>query len=200
MFDSHKLTAKKKQKLNKTMKNRSIILTAILSLLGSGGLSSTALAAGAAPVTVTNTATNPVPIIGTVAAADNPARSAVQLTVNLDVAQNGDFSEVPTFVPAGKIFVVEYVSFYAKTPGDTVEYVSIKVAEPHLDGSSGLSEYFLAMPPRTPFGLTIGSQVVRLYAPPGQPIYATVLLTTPNQTSDNYPVQASLSGYLVNAR
>jgi hypothetical protein len=77
------------------MKNRSIILTTILSLLVCGGLSSTARAAGAAPVTVVNTpnvivantpnvnvanapnvnvantTTNPVPIIGTVRDARN---------------------------------------------------------------------------------------------------------------------------------
>jgi hypothetical protein len=57
-------------------------LIAILSLLVYGGLSGTALAAGSAPVTVFNTATNPVPITGTitgsVAIADSPAHNAVQ--------------------------------------------------------------------------------------------------------------------------
>ena len=71
---------------NENMKNRNIILTAIPSLLAFGGLSYTALAQVAAPapaartttpVTVVNTATNPVPITGTVGVAENPARITI---------------------------------------------------------------------------------------------------------------------------
>src|SRR5262249_230843 len=101
---------KTNQKANKTMKNRNIILTAILSLVGSGGLSSTALAAGIPPfntnvvntpnVNVVNTATSPVPVQD----AENPARNAVQQEVSLSIPPGGSSepeSSIP--IPADKI-------------------------------------------------------------------------------------------------
>ena len=99
------------------MKNRNIILTATLSLIICGGLSCTALAATPPPfdvnvvntpsVTVANTTANPVPVVGTVNTAPDPARSAAQIQLQLEPL--GSPSTVT--IPAGRIFVIEYVSF-----------------------------------------------------------------------------------------
>ena len=92
------------------MKNRNIILIAILSL-GCGGLPCTALPAILAPglqpqnVIVANTATEPVPIRD----AENPARNAVQQELWPLVSTGGGSPSVT--IPAGKIFVLEFVSF-----------------------------------------------------------------------------------------
>lgn len=130
------------------MKNRTIILTAILSLLVCGGLSSTALAAGSAPVTVintpdvnvVNTATHPVPVIGTVAVADNPARQAVQTSTGFNAGSGFPVTVVGILtIPPGKIFVLEFVSFSASVPGGTVQSLAIAVTGNRAQGGGQVS-------------------------------------------------------------
>jgi hypothetical protein len=105
------------------MENQNIILTAILSLLGCGGLSYIALAAAPVDVVntpnvnVANTTTNPVPITGTVSDAENPARNAVQQEVLFNFTSGGSSDQQSSIsIPAGKIFVLEFASFFASTP------------------------------------------------------------------------------------
>jgi Asp/Glu/hydantoin racemase len=66
------------------MKNRNILSAAILLLLGCSGLSCIMRAATQNVDAVNNTAV-PIPIIGTVQGADNPAVQAVQLTANVSI-------------------------------------------------------------------------------------------------------------------
>ncbi len=185
------------------MKNRSIILTGILSLLGCGALSCVAQAAdpsaakrGSAPVSVVNTpnvnvantTTNPVPIIGTIADAENPARQAVQQGVFFNFTSPipgnapGGSQSIP--IPAGKIFVLEFVSFQAFLPaqgGGTngiVVAITITVDGPWIDGSQASLAYPLVIPPPTFTNASTtfisGSQAMRLYAQPGTNLVVSV--------------------------
>jgi hypothetical protein len=201
------------------MKNRSIILTAILSLLGCGGLSCVAQAADpsaakrhSAPVSVVNTpnvnvantTTNPVPIIGTVEVAENPARQAVQTITSL-----GEGAHETAFpIPAGKIFVLETVSFSST---GRMFFVEIGVTGPALPGTvivppigetipDGMVTCFyqLVLPPVPTgnFSRHAGSQALRLYAYPGTQLVIRYMAEVEVLNEANVAV----SGYFVNAQ
>jgi hypothetical protein len=203
------------------MKNRSIILTAILSLLGCGGLSCVAQAADpsaakrhSAPVSVVNTpnvnvantTTNPVPIIGTVEVAENPARQAVQTITSL-----GEGAHETAFpIPAGKIFVLETVSFFATgrmffveidvtgpaLPG-TVSGPALPGGEPIPDGMVTCSYQLVLPPPSTGnFAQHAGSQALRLYAYPGTQLVIRYMA----EVSVLNEANVAVSGYFVNAQ
>ena len=131
------------------MKNRSIILTAFLSLLVCGGLSSTARA-GSAPVTVVNTTTNPVPIVGTVRDGHNPARNAVQHEFNIVLTGTLQGSSSIN-IPAGKIFVLETVSVFADGP---LDFIFITVNGREITGGQGAVDYSVLIPPPNAAGVT----------------------------------------------
>jgi hypothetical protein len=112
-------------------------------------------------VNVANTTTNPVPIIGTVQNADNPARHAVQqdIAINLTTTTSG----ITTIsIPKGKIFVLETVSFFASVPVGTVEQLSITTDGTRLDGTVTSGTYQLVVPPPNTPGLFNGSQALRV--------------------------------------
>jgi hypothetical protein len=201
-------TAKNKPE-SKTMKSRSIILTAILSLLVCVGLSCTALAGtGSAPVTVINTTTNPVPVTvanttpvpvtGTVGVAENPARNAVQLKL-LPIGGTSSIT-----IPAGKILVIEFVSFefVDKGPGPgsaTLVELSVAVTDPLITGGSGSLNYQLAVPPANsanPF-VTVGSQALRLYA---QPRTTLSVSWGAQGGTGNFVLTVHISGYFVSTQ
>jgi hypothetical protein len=187
---------------NKTMKNRSIILTAIPSLLAFGGLSYTALAQVAAPapaartttpVTVVNTATNPVPITGTVGVAENAARNAVQQEIHLTFTPGGgEGAESSITIPAGKIFVLETVSYFSSFAG--LADVIISVIGPAISGGQSAANYFLVITPSN--FVPTGCQALRLYVQPGTNLTVTANLTS----AADAVVTVSLSGYFVNAQ
>lgn len=172
------------------MKYRSIILTTIRSLLVCGGLARTALAGP--DVTVVNTTANPVPITGTVTDADNPARNAVQMEI---IVNPGSTTSSVT-IPAGKIFVIEFVSFIAS--GATVESLELGITGPNIIGGNPIElTYQLVPTPPNALVLSVGNQALRLYAQPGTNVVVAFTSSDNNQHSG---VEVSLSGYLVNAQ
>jgi hypothetical protein len=189
------------------MKNRNIVSTAILSLLGCGALSCTAQAAPppvpTSNVNVVNTPTNPVPVIGTVKDAENPARNSVQLELIMQPPAGMLGADAQVTIPAGKIFVLEYVSYQVQTPpGVTATELSIAATGRQLNGTTAVFVYTLAVPPPSftdaqSGTITRSNQVVRLYAQPGTLFVHFVVNGTgsppPNVTLD-------LSGYLVSTQ
>ena len=183
------------------MKNRSIILTAILSLLGCGGLSCTALAQSQSAVQVTNTPnvkvvnTTPIPVTGTVATtAVEPARNAVQQPIGVGLP-SGVLSGASSFtIPAGKIFVLETVSFNAS---GTEPRITLTVVDPIITGGTDQLTYDLVIPPPNSLGETHGSQALRLYAQPG---FDVILGFSVTSSSGPSILSVSLSGYFVNAQ
>lgn len=176
------------------MKNRNIILTAILSLLGCGGLTCTAQA-GPSPgnVNVVNTTTNPVPITD----ADNPARNAAQQELLIPIVGGGFNGHTLITIPAGKIFVLETASFSVGLPG--VVAITISVIGPNITGGQGLATYQLVIPPTSPGAVgAIGSQALRLYAQPGTSVDINVDLDV--AAANTTTVSVDLSGYFVNAQ
>jgi len=172
------------------MKNRGI-LTATLSLLAFCGLSRTE----AGPdVTVDNTETHPIPIVGTVGIAENPARRAVQQNLTIG-------GPTSITIPAGKIFVLEFVSFQFLYSGAarTLDTIGLSVSDPLISGGQGTVSYWLAIPP-TPInsGVTEGGQALRLYAQPGTTLS---IIWTVGGGVGGFPIlSVSLSGYFVNAQ
>ena len=158
------------------MKNRTIILTAILSLVGCGGLSCTALAAGIPPfntnvvntpnVNVVNTATSPVPVQD----AENPARNAVQQEVSLSIPPGGSSepeSSIP--IPADKIFVLETVTLaVSQRANATLSFVTIGVTGTSIiGGGQSRIDYNLLLPTGVEGSIDFFStQALRLYAQP----------------------------------
>jgi hypothetical protein len=187
------------------MKNRNIILTAILSLLGCGGLSYTARAA--APVDVVNTpnvnvvnpTTNPVPVIGTVQNAENPARNAVQAFFTVTLTGGLPSGDSSISVPAGKIFVIEFASLSGSVRGGTVSSLAIEVFENFVTGGANGALYELVIPPPDSNGFIHGSQTVRLYAPGSHDlaVHFAVIGFDPNNPPS---VTVLLSGYFVSAQ
>jgi len=171
------------------MKNRNIILTAILSLLV--GLAFTVQAAppprATQDVNVVNTATNPVPVTGTVGVAENPARQAVQQEL-LPLLGTGSVT-----IPAGKIFVLETVSFVFSGSG-TLNFLSLNVTNPLITGGQSSLSYFLVLPPPSA-GSVQGSQELRLYAQPG-----TTLLVSAGFSGTGTQFRVHISGYFVAAQ
>jgi hypothetical protein len=190
-----------------------LILTALASLT----IALTAQAAPpSTPVVVTNSTANPVPIIGTIGNAENPARSAVQQQVSITLTGTGlvtGSASVP--IPAGKIFVLEFVAYSLSfgnnaTTGGGIQGLSISVNGPHIDGSTGPLEYQLLIPSDVasraggafPFVnndavIFNGSQLLRLYAQPGTTIIVRFTAATPDP-SILASASVSLSGYFVN--
>ena len=185
------------------MTNRSIVLTAVLSWLGCGGLACTALAQNSDPVRVVNTpsvnvvnpTTNPVPITGTVTDAENPARQAVQHGFNIVLTGTLQGSSSIN-IPAGKIFVLETVSLLANGP---LDFVFITVHGTDITGGPGAVDYSLLIPPANAAGITSSSQALRVYAQPGTPLTVNVMLTTTNPSS-SFLTSVTLSGFFVNAQ
>jgi hypothetical protein len=176
------------------MNNRNIVMTAILSLLGRGGLSCTALAAILPPplipqtVILANTATEPVPIRD----AENPARQAAQQELDLVF---GPFNGIT--IPAGRIFVLETVSFQFNGGGvASLDSLSIGVIDPVITGRQGSVDHFLVIPPPNSAGIIQGSQALRRYAQPG------TILGVNQSVSGNGPKSfaVSFSGYFVSAQ
>jgi hypothetical protein len=159
-----------------TMKNRSIILTAILSLVACGGLSRIALAADSVPLTVVDTTT---------------ARNAVQAAITLNL-QGTLHQKLSIPIPAGKIFVLETVSFAAR--GANLAELAIGVSGPEVTGDQTTCEYFLTLPSPSKPNFQAGSQALRLYAQP------ETLLEIIGQGISSTTVDVSLSGYFVNAQ
>jgi hypothetical protein len=203
------------QKVNNTMKNRSIILTTILSLLVCGGLSCMAQAgpppanvnvvntpnvnvANTPKVTVVNTTANPVPVTGTVGVTENAAHNAVQQDVGILAPGQASIT-----IPADKIFVLETVSF--STLG--VDFIELDFTGHFslINGvqSTGTVRYFLQIPPNT-FENAVAStasqnsQALRLYAQPGTTI--TIIFSAVPNFSGSPGGEVSLSGYLVSAQ
>jgi hypothetical protein len=197
------------------MKNRNIILTAILSLLVCGGLSCMAQnapsgipgpptdnvnvvntpnvnVANTPKVTVVNTTANPVPVTGTVGVAENPARQAVQQLILVDLPQGGVGTSSPMTIPAGEIFVIEFAS-WDSIGFETPLFVEIQVQRtPLITGGQSSMPYALVVPPNA-----IGaSQAVRLYAQPG----TNILVGTEFPSTTNQSIRVALSGYTVKAQ
>jgi hypothetical protein len=192
---------KTNQEVNKTMKNRCIILTAILSLLGCGGLSCIAQAADSTPVrvvntpkvNVANTTTNPVPVQD----AENPARNAVESSVALPITSSPQ-TQASITIPADKIFVLEFVSFngFELAPNVTVERLAITVTGNLVQGGQGSATYELAIPSPSRYG----SQVMRLYAQPGTVLEITSVVSSTSSGAQPSSLTVSLSGYFVDAQ
>jgi hypothetical protein len=163
------------------MKNRKLILTAMLPLLACSGLSHVALAADSAPVTVVNTTTN----------AETSARNAVQSAITLNL-QGTLHQKLPIPIPAGKIFVLETVSFAAR--GGSLIELAIAVSGPEITGDQITCEYYLTLPPGSKPNFQAGSQALRLYAQPG------TSLVIIGQAISSATVDVSLSGYFVDAQ
>jgi hypothetical protein len=170
------------------MKNRSIILTAILSLLVCGGLSGTALA------------DNPT-------RDDNPARSAVQQVVQVTPPLGSLTGQSSITIPATEIFVLETVSVFALDviTNSTVQNIEITVTENLITGwpnTTGTATYELAIPPAIPPGLFVNSQALHLYAQPGSTLTVTFTVTPPANGGilGKQSLTVSLSGYFVNAQ
>jgi hypothetical protein len=187
------------------MKNRSIILTTILSLLALGGLTGTALAQNSDPVrvvntpnvNVVNTATNPVPVIGTVATnAVEPARNAVQQSIEVALTGVQESGQSSITIPAGKIFVLETVSVF--TGSSDLFDLAISFTGPLITGGNGLVNYHLAIPTPGVAGIASGIQALRLYVQPGTNLTVSCSRSVGGATSSVYFV--SLSGYFVNAQ
>jgi hypothetical protein len=180
------------------MKNRNIILPAILSLLGCG-LSCTALAAGPPVdfnVNVLNTTTNPVPVTGIVTAADNPLNAGQQSVVFFIAANANTAGTSIGPIPAGKTFVLETVSYQMPLPG--VKQISVSVTGPDIsDTGHSAVGYQLVVPPNAPTSGFAGSQALRVYAQQGSTIDIGLGLD-PAPTSSTV-VQMSFSGYFVSA-
>jgi hypothetical protein len=102
-------------------------------------------------------------------------------------------------IPAGKIFVLEFVSFGAGVPGGSVESLSINVTGNQINGGQGQAFYYLVIPPPNAAGEFHGSQALRVYAQPGTSLVVTFAVTAsdPNNPAG---VEVSLSGYFVNAQ
>jgi hypothetical protein len=179
------------------MKNRGIILIVTLSLLVCGGLSWTALAQNADPVRVVNTTTNSVPIRDT----DNPARQAVQQNIQVTLTGGAKGGNSSVTIPAGKIFVLEFVSFVATVPGGTITFLEIQVFDPFINNPTGTGpvSYELVPPPPNAVGFSVGNQALRLYAQPGTNLAVEFSVTASNPNTPPFVV-VSLSGYLVNAQ
>jgi len=140
---------------------------------------------------VVNTTTHPVPITRTVAVAENPARQAVQQQLK-PIAGAGSIT-----VPAGKIFVLEFVSFrFLDGGGGTLEEIGISVTDPLITGGQGSASYYLGVPPTSSNTSYTGGQALRLYAQPGTTL--SVIWTVGNASFPDLTV--SLSGYFVNAQ
>jgi hypothetical protein len=146
-------------------------------------------------VNVASTATNPVPITGTVGVAENPARQAVQQQIEIPLtrATQQDVhgtSSIP--IPAGKIFVLETAAFYFLLGVETVKLLQIEVTGPLITGGQGVASYALLIPP----GVIRGSQALRLYAQPGTNLNI-IFEGTGGPRSRAF---VSVSGYFVNAQ
>ena len=88
-------------------------------------------------VNVVNTATNPVPVTGTVQNAENPARQAVQWRGQLTFTDSG-IGHTSITIPAGKIFVVEFASFSGfNSFGGGVSSLTITVTGNLVQGGQG---------------------------------------------------------------
>jgi hypothetical protein len=88
------------------------------------------------------------------------ALNAVQQEVVLSFEPGVPSSQASITIPAGKIFVLETVSF--SLPGGA-NFIGISVTGPTITGGQGVVPYELAIPPN---GFN-GSQALRLYAQPG---------------------------------
>lgn len=155
-------------------------------------------------VNVVNTTTNAVPIIGTVQDADNPARQAVQQRIPIlfsTGAVNGQSN--PITIPAGKIFVLESVTFSAVTTLSggvvAVAAVGITVTGPLITGGQNQVTHNLTVPPLDPNQTAAGSQALRLYAQPTTPLVVSMSVNL-NDPADPVDAIATVSGYFVNAQ
>jgi hypothetical protein len=176
----------------------------------------TLLALASLAIAITAQAAPPFPVSTSTATPVNvvDARNAVLQQITVTATGTGTptsagsgtgTASVP--IPAGKIFVLEFVSFSFSLPSTpsgeslNVKSLSLSVNGPHLDGSTGPVEYQLPIPSNSAgvdasFSFA-SNQVLRLYAQPGTTI--DVHLTV---QSAGGPLSASASvslcGYLVN--
>ena len=129
--------------------------------------------------------------------AENPAHNAVQLSADLAFPASG-FGQANIIIPAGKIFVIETVSFFANVPGGILSRLAIQVDGPLITGGQGGVNYYPLIPPPNTIGFTQASYAVRLYAQPG-----TTLSINASETAgpSSHPagLEVTLSGYFVNA-
>jgi hypothetical protein len=202
---------------DKTMKNRNIIAGSLLALaLSCATLTQAQNQGNVQPVNVVNTPSvnvantpnvkvvnttaNPVPVVGTVNTTPDPAHSAVQMQLTV-VGNAGGFPSSVT-VPAGKILVIEYVSFAFSftSPGtSTLNFLAINVFDPPITGGSTpvAVDHYLVMPPPNSVGVIQGAQALRLYAQPGTIVSFTV--GTSSTDTGRPTLLVSISGYFVNA-
>jgi hypothetical protein len=143
-------------------------------------------------VNVVNTTSNPVPVIGTTQSADNPALSAVGM--DFFVQFNGSHGHASVTISAGKIFVLEFVTF--RSP-QTVTDIALTTTGPLITGGQGTITYFLARVAADANVSTDGSQLVRLYLQPAANLDIDVFVAS--QAANN-SIKMSLSGYFVNAQ
>jgi len=156
-------------------------------------------------VNVVNTATNPVPVTGTVQNAENPARQAVQWSGQLTFTDSG-IGHTSITIPAGKIFVVEFASFSGfNSFGGGVSSLTITVTGNLVQGGQGPASYELVIPVSDPPSEAgppsyfHGGQVVRLYAQPETNLGIDCALRY-NGANPQVTFNVSLSGYFVNAQ
>ncbi len=119
-------------------------------------------------VTVTNTASQPVPIAGTVRDIDQPAMSPHQDGFGFAIASGFTTSEALTMVPAGKRLVIEQFSATAIVPAGQSGFFFIQTtagggaAQHIVPATKGFADS--AFPGSD---LLTASQSIRIYADPG---------------------------------
>ena len=170
-----------------------VILAVLLSTTGSHAM------LPVSDVLVVNSPAQAVPVSaqGTtlVRDADNPARQAVNvhLEKNLPVGQSQTACPTTLFtVPAGKEFVVEYVSIWGVSA--VLESPSVSISRPGVQ-----TEYlfFLERKGTSLIGAPLygASEQTRLYFSPGDAVNYCV---TRDKNTDDLGYRIRLSGYLVN--
>jgi hypothetical protein len=150
------------------------------------------------PVQVVNASGQPATVTGTVNvtnAGNGPlivreaARVPFQHALNLTMNAGESFSFAQVAIPAGKLLVVEYVSGLATLPsGQQMKWLYINTAP------TSLFEHILPFNLQSASQIFIASGPVRMYLMGGLEIGVAR-----NGTAGSAPVEASITGYLVDA-
>jgi hypothetical protein len=149
----------------------------------------TAAAQGPQQVIVTNTAAQPVPMVGLVKDGDQPARKPFQWDGDISIAagvMNG--ARLVTNVPANQRLVIEHVSGWCPS------FVAVVSGESY-QASTNVAHLFW-LPAEFANGSPLpAAALLRFYADPGTSVTMSVNLVNPSNVS--HFCELSLAGYYV---